>query len=299
MNRYILILLLILCNRVYAQESNNVFLVKFAKAYKDFMFRNEMPNETVKELKAMLTDETKVAGEFILQTLTSGNKITSRQYLTRPENNSLKQIYIIHALSRNERKENRIDENKLIDSLNNQIISDYELLDIYYGMLFTAVGNKNQPFNLSKMNLKLEDYELKDQTERAILYLRCMEMCNATIWGYMNIVTPPNTEKAMTFIKKFPKFNGRPYYQFTDVYFGDFEKEIIEDKGKQSYKAYYLNKYFELLLSHLICLNREKASDKELNDLLLGSILRERDLYKYTKYKPTLEKMFKVERKVE
>ena len=40
--------------------------------------------------------------------------------------------------------------NKLIDSLSNKDIPNNELVDNYYGMLFTAVGNKNQPFNLSK-----------------------------------------------------------------------------------------------------------------------------------------------------
>jgi hypothetical protein len=68
---------------------------------------------------------------------------------------------------------------------------------------------------------------------------------------------------------------------------------IIKDKGKQSYKSYYLDKYFETLIFHLICLNKEGGSEKEKNDLLLGSILKERNLYKYTKYKDTLEDMFK------
>ena len=67
---------------------------------------------------------------------------------------------------------------------------------------------------------------------------------------------------------------------------------IIKDKGIQSYKSYYLDKYYETLLFHLICLNKENWSEKEKNDLLLGSILKNNNLYKYTEYKDTLEDIF-------
>ena len=68
---------------------------------------------------------------------------------------------------------------------------------------------------------------------------------------------------------------------------------VIESKGIQSYKEYYLDKYYETLLYHWVCLKKEGASEKEINDLLLGSILKERSLYPYTQYKETLEEIFK------
>ena len=92
----------------------------------------------------------------------------------------------------------------------------------------------------------------------------------------MNVVKPPNTKKAFDYIKKFPKFNGLKYYQFTDLNFPDFETLIEADNGKESYKSYYIDKYYDLLLSHLFCLQKEEASEKDINDLLLGSILKDR-----------------------
>ena len=145
---------------------------------------------------------------------------------------------------------------------------------------------------MSKVNFKMGDYQLKDDTERGILVLKCMRLCGVNIWGYINIAKPMNTKKAYEYIKKFPKFNGRPYYEYTDFSFDDFEMVIIKDNGKESYKGYYLNKYYETLLYHLVCLRKEEASDKEIEDLLLGSILRKRSLYSYTKYKDTLEELF-------
>jgi hypothetical protein len=106
----------------------------------------------------------------------------------------------------------------------------------------------------------------------------------------MNIPNPPNTKAAYKEIKKYPKFNEMPYYQFSDLYFNDFEMIIITDSGKQSYKSYL----YETLLYHLICLGDQKNSDKETDNLLLGSILKETKLYKFTEYKETLENIFQV-----
>jgi hypothetical protein len=276
----------------FGQTNDNVKLIELGKTYKDFMFRNEPTKEVFKGIKADIPENLKIATNFIIQTITSKNKLLTQQFLSRPDNQTLKQIFIIREVNLNLREENQIDNNKLIDSLTTANIPTYELVDNYYGMLFTAVGNKNQPFDFSKVDFKLKDYHFKDDTEKGIFFLRCMKDCNTVIWGYMNIVKPQNTQKAYENIKKYPKFNGRLYYQYTDFYFTDFEMNIIKDKGIQSYKSYYLDKYYETLLFHLICLNKENGTEKEKNDLLLGSILKESNLYKYTKYKDTLKGIF-------
>lgn len=276
----------------FAQTNNNEKLIELGKTYKDFMFRNEPTKEVFKGIKTAVSENLKNATEFIVQTITTENKLLTQQFLSRPEDHTLKQIFIIRAINLNLREENRKDNNKLIDSLMSENIPTYELVDNYYGMLFTGVGNKNQPFDFSKVNFQLKDYNLKDDTEKGIFFLRCMRECNSVIWGYMNVVKPANTKKAYEDIKKYPKFSGQPYYQYTDFYFTDFEMNI-KNEGKQSYKGYYLDKYYETLLFHLICLNKENKTEKEKNDLLLGSILKERNLYKYTKYKDTLEELFK------
>jgi hypothetical protein len=277
----------------FGQTNNNDKLIELGKTYKDFMFRNEPTKEVFRDIKGNVPENLKITTDFIIQTITTKNKLLMPQFLSRPDDQTLRQIFIIRAINLNLREENQVDNKKLIDSLTTENIPTYELVDNYYGMLFAAVGNKNQPFDFSKVDFKLKDYNFKDETEKGIFFLRCMRDCNSVIWGYMNVVKPPNTQKAYENIKKYPQFNGRPYYQYTDFYFTDFEMNIVKDKGKQSYKNYYLDKYYETLLFHLICLNNENRTDKEKNDLLLGSILKDKNLYKYTKYKDTLEGIFK------
>jgi hypothetical protein len=286
-------LILCLTALTFGQSINNEKLIELSKAYKNYMLRNEPNKEVFKEIKANVPENSKTATDFIVQTITTKNKLFSQKFLSRPEDQALKQIFIIKAISINLREENQVDNNKLIDSLTNESVPTNELVDNYYGMLFTAIGNKNKPFDFSNIDFKLKDYNFKDDTEKGIFFLRCMRDCNSQVWGYMNIVKPPNTQKAYEYIKKYPKFNGQAYYQYTDFFFKDFEMNIVKDKGKQGYKSYYLDKYFEILIFHLICLNKEGGSEKEKNDLLLGSILKERNLYKYTRYKDTLEDLFK------
>ena len=281
----------------FGQTSNNTKLIELGKIYKDFMFRNEPGKEVFKDIRAGVPEQLKTATDFIAQTISKKNKLLTQQFLSRPDDHTLKQIFIIRAINLNLREENQVENNKLIDSLTTANIPTCELVDNYYGMLFTAIGNKNQPFGFSKVDFKLKDYNFKDDTEKGIFVLRCMKDCNTVIWGYMNVVQPPNTKEAYKYINKYPKFNGQPYYQYTDFYFTDFEMNIVKDKGIQSYKSYYLDKFYETLLFHLICLNKENVSVKERSDLLLGSILKNSNLYKYTKYKNTLEEIFKEQKR--
>lgn len=277
----------------YGQSTENDKLIELGKAYKDFMFRNEPPKGFIKELQANIPEHLKLASNFIAQTITTDNNLLKQPYLSLPDDQTLKFVYIIRSINNNIRKENQIDNNKLIDSLKTTSIPKNELVDSYYSMLFASVGNKITPFDFSKVDFKLKEYNLTNDTEKGIFFLQCMDYCGKTIWGYMNVVKPANTEKAYDFIKKYPKFNGLKYYQFTDLNFPDFEMIIVIDKGKQSYKSYYIDKYYDVLLTHLKCLNKEGAKEKEIDDLLLGSILKDSNLYKYTKHKETLENIFK------
>jgi hypothetical protein len=120
------------------------------------MFRNEPTKEVLKEIYVDLPSNLKTATNFIIQTITTNNQLLTKPYLSRPDNMVLKQIYIIRAINLNLRVENHVDNNILVNSLSRKEISTYELVDNYYGMVFTALGNKNQPFDLSKTDFKNE-----------------------------------------------------------------------------------------------------------------------------------------------
>jgi hypothetical protein len=273
-------------------QNEKAKLIELGNAYSDYMFQNEPTKQDFKNFQNGVGENLKISSAFIIESLKSRNKLLTNAFLTMPTEESMKQIYIVCAVNNNIKDDNPIDNNKLVDSLSQQDIPHYELVDNYYDMLFTGVGNKNQPFNLSRFDLKLNTYNLKDDTEKGIVFLNCTSLCGTTIWGYMNIVKPANTKLALEFINKFPTVDGHPYYQYNDFNFPDFQMMISDENGPESYKAYYINKFFETLIYHMFSLKKQGASEEVRNDLILGSILKDSRLYKYTKYQDLLEELF-------
>lgn len=290
------ILFTILTPILYGQQNEK--LVDLGKAYKNFMFSSEPPKEAIKRLKENTPSDLTKTSDFIIQTLTTNNDLLKTEFLKLPDQKTLKQIYIVRAVNYNIRKEDQIDNNKLIDSLTSKEIPKNELIDAYYDILFTSVGNKNRPFNLKKVNFDLAAYNLSNETEKSIFFLECINLCGTYIWGYINVPKPPNYKEAYNLIEKYPKFNGLNYYEYTDLYFPDFEMIIDSEKGKESYKGYYINKFYETMLYHLICLKNGFGTEKEIEKLLVSSILKDQNLYKYSKNSDVLKNLFETRKKI-
>jgi len=277
---------------VYSQDLSSQ-VIDIGKYYSSYMFMNEAPRSAQNELGVGYDDRFRASTEFIKECSKQNNSVLTATYLALPDTFTLKVIYIVDALHQNPHRKQVIDAKLLVDSLLMENVPYHELVDEYYSTLFTAFGNKNKPFNMSKVNFRMKDYGLDSDLLNGIFYLRCMEHCATQIFGFMNIVKPPNTSKAMEIIRKFPKFNDSDYFRYSDLYFPDFEMEIFNDKGLQSYKGYFVDKLYSTLLNHLVCLNAETKDQERIMELLLGSILKDSTLYKYTVHQETLEGIFR------
>ncbi len=270
----------------------NAEIVDLAKIYRNFMFMNEPTSSTFKQLELIQSEELAITTKFITAAISTDNDLATLEFLKIPEDQTLKFIFIVRKVNWNIREEDPRDNEELIAEIMEEDISRYEIVNSYYDMLFAGVGNKNKPFDLSEMNFEIFSYGLQDETEEGIFFLNAMDLCGMMIWGYMNVVKPPNYKLALQYINKYTKFNGQTYFQYLDFGFMDFDLVIDKDKGKESYKYYYIDKYYNTLLSHLECLSQKKKQDKARTELLLGSILKEKNYYKYSKKKKGLESLF-------
>jgi hypothetical protein len=284
-----LLVLAIFCS--YGQSSSED-IIELGRYYSNFMFMNDAPKSTQKSLGKSYDEDLSLSVRFVKEATKTKNKILTDKFLELPDTTTLRVLYIVDALHQNPHLKNPLEPKDLVDSLWAKSIPYHELVDEYYSLVFTSVGNKNKPFNMSKVNFDLEAYGLNSPILKGIFYLRCMNVCGKEIFGYMNIVRPPNTEKALSYIENFPKFNDLLYYQFTDLTFKDFEMEIFNDKGQESYKDHFMNELYSTLVNHLICLTSEGRSEEEVRGLLLGSILKDSMYYKHTEYKDFLESIF-------
>lgn len=268
-------------------------LVDLAKTYKNFHFRGDPPKNVYEEMNSIPSKELSKAKKFISEVVTSNNKLLTKEFLSKPDTLTLKSLYIIRGINWNMHDAEAEDNFVIIDSLRNEKTNYYELVSCYYGMLFSAIGNKNKPFDLSDINFSLKDYNFSNDTEKGIFFLQSMRTFGTLIWGYINVPKPPNYKKALSYINKYPKYNGLKYYRFSDLNFKDFKLTTDKRKPKTSFKKYYVHKYIETLMHHSLCLSQKRKYRKEKENLLLESILRNESYWRYTEYKSTLEKIFK------
>jgi hypothetical protein len=274
-------------------QSLNDDLVKLAKVYRNFHFSNDPLEPAFDQLNSIVRPELKTSKEFIAELIKKNNQIATDRYFTRPDSITLTHLFAIRSINWNLHEADPKDNNQLIDSLKRFPASTYEQLSCYYGMLFTSIGNKNRPLRMSNVNLTLDNYGLRDDTEKGIFFLEGMQTFGLLIWGYMNVPKPPNYEKALAEISNYPKFNGQPYYQFQDLNFKDFNLTIDKRRGKESFKKYHINKYLNTLLYHSACLGQKKKMKKEQQDVMLGSIMRNESYYKYSDSPDNFRQIFK------
>ncbi|MBT1707043.1 hypothetical protein KK062_02355 [Fulvivirgaceae bacterium PWU5] len=270
--QFLLALVLMACIHHAHTQSLNDELIQLGKFYKSFHFANA-PSSEAAQLDGIKHPELQTVKKFIAEATRQNNKIAATPFLTRPDSLTLKHLFTIRSINWNLHNAEAKDNAEVIDSLNKFPASTYEQLAAYYGMLFTSVGNKNRPLNMSDANFTLNTYGLKDDTEKGILFLEGMDTFGMMIWGFMNVVKPPNFDRAMGVIEDYPMFNNQPYYQFQDLNFPDFKLTIDKRRAKESFKKYQLNKYLNTLLYHSYCLGQKKKTKKEQQQVMLGSII--------------------------
>jgi hypothetical protein len=248
---------------------------------------------TFKKLAEINSSELLTTKNFIKECISPNNELTSEKFLKIPDEQTLLNLYLIMKVNANVREKEPKDNTELLSEWREKNIQRYELVENYYSMVFSGIGNKNQPFDLSSVDFVIENYNLKDETEKGIFFLTAMNLCYYQIWGYMNVVKPPNYKKALSSIKKYPKFNGQEYFKYKYFGFPDFEMQIEKDKGKESYKNYFINRFYKTLIYHHQCLNQKRRTRKDAENLALSSILKEKNYYEYSKNQDYLNGLFR------
>src|SRR5687768_2460625 len=112
--RKIVLTTLLLSFEQITWEKVNDELIKLGKAYRQFMFRNNPPENALGSLDKYDNTELAFAADFVQETIRPSSDVLSDKFLNRPPDKDLKQIYIVRQINLNVRKENPIDNNQLI-----------------------------------------------------------------------------------------------------------------------------------------------------------------------------------------
>jgi hypothetical protein len=282
-----------LTSLTFGQSNERLKLIELYKYYSQYCSRDDPSGEVINDIRENVPDKLKPTTDFIIETISLNNNLLTKKFLTLPDDQTIRYINIVGSLSFIRGNEDSKTLNRIIDSLENQPYSRNYIVENYYRKLFKAVGNKIRPFNMSDIDFKLQEYNLSNDSEIGIFFLECMKLCNAVIRGYMNSPAFASTQKAYNLIRKYPKFNGQVYYKFHNFSFPDFQVRARNNFEDHSFKEYFIDKYFETLISHYKCLIKENAPEDEKIDILQNSILHDKELFKYSKQSATLNELFK------
>lgn len=287
-----------MANHTLSQKLDKDCIIELSGFYGKNVMSSKPDKKELKSIGQDFPAKFEFISDFIKETTLPNNDLLTDRFLVLPDSFSLKVVYIIDALYQNSSKKVVYEESVLIDSLLKADIDRKELIDEYYSTIFTSFSNKNKPFDLSKVDFDLEKLVPNDYIGQAILFLRTMEECGKHIRGYMGFGGEDGIKNAYDLILKYPKFNSKEYYKFSSFDFDDFEFEIYNDRGPESYLTNYLGKYYSVLYNHLICIMEiTKDRDKGL-ELWNNSILSNSDFYQYAN--PRIrEKLIKTQKALE
>lgn len=289
MNNVIVFLLLFCGQILVGQEAiEKQELLFLAKVYKENHAGNPT-NEVLLKLKSIKSPNLEGTRLFLSESILKNNSIATHKYLTKPDSSTLENLYIIRGLTWNMYSLNKSDKTFGIDSLLNQKTKYNELLANYYSMLFISVSNKNEPFDMSDVNFNMNDYGLTNLEEKGIFYLESMKSFGSLISGYFSF-DPPKYKSALSYISKFPKYNGDYYYNYVELDFEDFDF-LYSSNLKESYKKCLINELMITILNHCISVYLEGDITK-MNEIFSNSIIKNQEYWGYSESPEIFKEIF-------
>lgn len=276
-----LILIIIMLNSIFSFAQLDIAkeIVELGKIYRTSHSLSDANESQLAILKKYKGTQLEKVSEFLIEATKENNNIIEFQYLKRPDSASLKLFHTIVMVNYNLYEETPKNSYEIAKKYLEKQVSVYEQIQQYYGSLFISVINKNRPFDYSNRNWNLNELGFIDDKEKAVFFLVFIDKLGSQISSYLNAMRGPNWDGIESYSKLLPQINEKPYYHYSDFFFNDFQMMIY--KKTRFFKEYYLQKYYEVLMGHLLMLNEKSYPGEKIQELLLTSILHEKQYYQY------------------
>ncbi|MBN2828164.1 MAG: hypothetical protein JXQ26_09240, partial [Tissierellales bacterium] len=280
MKKIITILLLTTSIFTQGQSLNKVSeIINLAKIYRGNHGLSGLDDNSASIFSKYQGTEFERVAKFIEESTKNKNRVIEKEFLTRPDSTTLKIFHTIIMVNYNMYESKPEDNEKVVTKYLETDISNYEQIQQYYGSLFISVINKNRPFDYSNQNWNLDSLGFKDDKEKAVFFLVFMDKLGSQISSYLGAMKGPNWDGIEKYVGLLPKINGKNYYEYDAFYFKDFKMTIY--KKYQFFKKYYLPKFYDILVGHILMMEQKKFDRKDITQFLLTSILSEKQYYEY------------------
>ncbi len=216
-------------------------------------------------------------------------EILDKKYLNRPNYDDLVMWYVIREIHYNltDRENESRASIEIAREVAKKKIDERWLLDNYYHRLYGAVAMIFNSTDLSEYNIELDNYGLKSNTEKAIVFLNLMDALG-TRFRVLQVMK--NYKKLMDFTSRMPKFNGKEYYYYTDFQYEDFE--WIGHKKIEMFDERHIGLLYEIILAHMDA-ESDINGKKETLEIYQNSIMTKPEYFKYSSLESDLKKLYK------
>ncbi len=276
---YLIPLFLLFAQAGEAQEPQNleefIELAQILRKYKPM----QEPKGLQKAINRIESPDLAYTKRFIDISLSNRKPLLEKDMLMMQDSQTLHTIYSVLELAKYLDPSDSTKNKAIAKQICARPTRETDLLHGYYNYLFISVIHPYEDYGIRKQRFFFDDLDLATATERSTFFLVGMSKYFSLIYKQIYIQSPPDPIAALSWIVDFPTYENKPYYYYKDFDFPDFKVKI--DNRYQSFKSYYLNQYYELLLSHLYVLRETKGKEKQAKDLLENSILSDPSLYKY------------------
>jgi len=262
------------------QELNTVNeIVKLAKIYRGNHGLSGLDESSDSIFSKYKGTKFENVSDFIQELTKSKNRIIEPEFLKKPDSITLKLFHTIIMVNYN-MYESKPDDNEAVAKkyLKKDIIQN-EQIQQYYGSLFVSVINKNRPFDYSKQDWNLDQLGFENDKEKAVFFLVFMDKLGSQIYNYHTAMRGPNWDGIEKYVQLLPTINGKNYYEYDAFYFKDFKMTIY--KQNRYFKEYYLPKFYDILVGHILMMEQKNFDKKEINKFLLTSILSQGQYFEY------------------
>ncbi len=249
---------------------------------------NASTKDLDKSLKKLRTPKLSHVVDVMLLLDGEDMALLTPKYLERPDNEELQLWYVINEIAHNMQKDNANPKpnNEVAKDILGKKIDERWLVDNYYNELYGGIAMLFNEKDMSKVNFDIDNYDLKDATEKAIFFLN---MTRPLLQRFQVLNHMKNPDKLIEFAGKLPKFNGKPYYTFINFDFEDFDYPSAGEMA--SYTATGLGQYYGSLMCHFMAL-AEKGMSAETREIYFNSILYIPKYFKYSGVETDLTELY-------
>lgn len=282
MNKILILTFLLFPVFISGQNENKDFenLVKLGEIYSKNV--NATGDEFRNSVEKLRTSNLDHIIDGMIAVGIGDKKLLTKEFLSRPNELELKYWYVIREIHYNnvskekEPRPNNIIAKEILD----REIDERWLLDNYYYRIQGGIAKIFNDTDLSKYDFAIDDYGLKNQTEKAMLYFA---LINAMTQRFKVLQMLKKYDKLLEFADKLPTFNGKPYYEYTLFDFEDFDW-IGYDKT-ESYKERHIGNVFQSVNAYFSAFAEKKETEK-MRKIYFKSILF---IPKYFEYSGAME----------